>query len=228
MARVRAAAPEHPAILNSSALAELHRGNAAGARALLERAVAQEPANATLWMNLAITLGSLSLAKEQLQAFERVLEIEPRHLGALLNKGALQERQGKRKAAAKTYHHALQIIPAGASLPNALQPLVRRAIDVTNANDVALADYLAEQLSGLRREHAGEDHTRVDHCIDSLLNRRRIFTPKPTFLYFPKLPALEFYPREHFPWLSLVEAATDSIRAEFDRVFAEDSARLEP
>jgi aspartate beta-hydroxylase len=228
MARVRAVAPEHPAILNANALAELHNGNAAGARALLERAVVQEPANATLWMNLAITLRSLGFDEEQLQALQRVLEIEPRHLGALLNKGALQERQGKRKAAAKTYHHALQTIPAGASLPNSLQPLVRRAIDVTNANDAALADYLAAQLSGLRREHAGEDHARVDHCIDALLNRRRIFTPQPTFLYFPKLPALEFYPREHFPWLSLVEAATDSIRAEFERVFAEDSASLEP
>lgn len=228
MAQVRKVAPEHPAILNADALAELHKGNPTAARALLERAVAQEPANATLWMNLAITLRNLGLADAEMQALQRVLEIEPRHLAALLNKGALLERQGQPKAAAKTYYNALQTIPPKASLPNALRPLVQRAIHVTNANDAALASHLAEQLHDLRREYQGEDQTRFDHCIDALLSRRRIYTPKPTFLYFPKLPALEFYPREHFPWLPQVEAATDTIRAEFERVFAEDAERLEP
>lgn len=228
MARVRSAAPEHPAILNATAVAELQRGNWAGARTLLQRAVAQEASNARLWMNLAAALRGLGLADEELQALQRVLEIEPRHLAALLQKGVLLERQGKPKAAAKTYHNALQTIPPGASLPNAMRPLVARAIEVTNANDAALADYLAEQLRGLREEHAGEDQTRFDHCIGTIVNRRRIYTPQPTFLYFPKLPALEFYPREHFPWLPIVEAATDTIRAEFERVFAEDADRLEP
>lgn len=228
MARVRSAAPEHPAILNANAVAEMQKGNMVGARALLERAVAQEESNTRLWVNLAITLRELGLADEEMQALQRVLEIEPRHLAALLQKGALLERQGKSRAAAQTYHNALQTIQPGASLPNALRALVQRAVDVTNANDAALAEYLNEQLRGIRQEHAGEDQTRFDHCIDTILNRRRIYTPRPTFLYFPKLPALEFYPREHFAWLPIVEAATDTIRAEFERVFAEDADRLEP
>lgn len=228
MTRVRSAAPEHPAILNANALMELQRGNAVTARALLERAVAQEDSNARLWMNLAATLRRLGQADEEMRALQRVLAIEPRHLAALLHKGALLEMQGKSRAAAKTYHNALQTIPPNASLPNSLRALVQRAIDVTNANDAALADHLAEQLRGARQEYAGEDQSRFDHCIDTILNRRQIYTPRPTFLHFPKLPALEFYPREPFPWLPLVEAATDTIRSEFERVFAEDAASLEP
>lgn len=228
MARVRAAAPEHPAILNATALQELQRGNAVTARALLERAVAQDDSNTRLWMNLAGTLRRLGLAAEEMTALERALAIEPRHLLALLQKGALLESQGKPKAAAKTYHNALQTIPVGASLPNSLRGLVQRAIDVTNANDAALAAYMAEQLQEVRQQHASEDQSRFDHCIDAVLNRRRIYTPQPTFMCFPKVPALEFYPREHFPWLATVEAATDGIRAEFERVFAEDANRLEP
>ena len=60
------------------------------------------------------------------------------------------------------------------------------------------------------------------------LGRRRIFTPQPTFLHFPQLPAREFYPRAEFPWLEQLESATADIREEFERVFAEDAASLEP
>ena len=228
MARVRAAAPEHPAILNAAAVQELQRGQAGAARALLERAVAQDDSNTRLWMNLAAALRGLGLAEEERQALDRVLALEPRHLPALLQKGALLELQGKSRAAAKIYHSALQTIPPGASVPNSMKTLVRRAIEATNANDAALAAHLAEQLRHTREQHAGEDQSRFDHCMDAILNRRRIYTPQPTFLYFPKLPALEFYPREHFPWLAKVEAATTEIRAEFERVFAEDANRLEP
>ncbi len=228
MARVRSAAPEHPAILNATAVGEMQRGNWAAARSLLDRAVAQEPDNPRLWMNLAAALRGLGLDEEELRAVQRVLEIEPRHLAALLQKGAIFDRQGNTKAAAKIYHKALQTISASTPLPPVLRAMAQRAIEVTNANDAALADHLAAELRELREQHAGEDQSRFDHCIDTVLNRRRIYTPRPTFLCFPKVPALEFYPRDMFPWLPTVEAATDDIRTEFERVFAEDAERLEP
>ena len=62
----------------------------------------------------------------------------------------------------------------------------------------------------------------------AFLGKKRIYHPEPTFLHFPKLPALEFYPRAEFPWLDKIEAATAEIRSEFERVFAEDAGRLEP
>jgi aspartate beta-hydroxylase len=42
------------------------------------------------------------------------------------------------------------------------------------------------------------------------------------------LPALEFYPREEFPWLATLEAGTKVVREEFERVFTEDQASLQP
>ena len=47
-------------------------------------------------------------------------------------------------------------------------------------------------------------------------------------MHFPKLPALEFFPREHFPWLGAIEACATDVRREFERVFSEDQDRLEP
>jgi len=34
-----------------------------------------------------------------------------------------------------------------------------------------------------------------------------IYRPKPTFMYFPHLPEIEFYERADFPWLDSIEAA---------------------
>ena len=89
----------------------------AGARELLERAVARDGANTRLLMNLAGTLRQLGLAEEEMRIIERVLAVEPRHLFALLQKATLLESQGKQRAAAKVYHNALQTIPPGTSVP---------------------------------------------------------------------------------------------------------------
>jgi aspartate beta-hydroxylase len=226
--RVKAADPEHPAILNEAALRELRGGNVIGARDMLERAVARDGSNTRLLMNLAGTLRRLGLAADEMRIIERVLAVEPRHLFALLQKATLLESQGKQRAAAKVYHNALQTIPPGTNVPAALRGLIEKAVAATQANDAALAAHLQERLQELRVRHAGAEQERFDHCIDTFMGRRRIFTPQPTFLHFPQVPAREFYPRAEFPWLDRLDAATPAIREEFARVFAEDSASLEP
>jgi aspartate beta-hydroxylase len=226
--RVKAVDPEHPAILNETALHELRSGNAAAARDLLERAVARDGSNTRLLMNLAGSLRRLGLDADEMRVIERVLAAEPRHLFALLQKATLLESQGLQRAAAKVYHNALQTIPPGTSVPVALRGLIEKAVAATQANDVALQAYLNEQVHEARGRHAGAEQDRFDHCVDAFLGRRRIFTPQPTFLHFPQLPAREFYPRAEFPWLERIEAATADVREEFERVFAEDAASLEP
>jgi aspartyl/asparaginyl beta-hydroxylase (cupin superfamily) len=228
LTRVRAVDPQHPAILNEAALHELRAGNAAAARDLLERAVARDGSNTRLLMNLAGTLRRLGLPTDEICIIERVLAVEPRHLFALLQKATLLESQGKTRAAAKVYHNALQTIPPGTNVPSALRGLIEKAVEATRANEAALEAYLAGQLQQSRNRHAGAEQDRFDHCMDGFLGRRRIFTPQPTFLHFPQLPAREFYPRTEFPWLAQLEAATADIREEFERVLAEDAARLEP
>jgi aspartate beta-hydroxylase len=226
--RVKALDPEHPAILNETALHELRSGNVAGARELLERAVARDGSNTRLLINLAGTLRRLGLADEEMRIIERVLAVEPRHLFGLLQKATLLESQGKQRAAAKVYHNALQTIPPGTQVPGALRGMIDKALAATEANDAALDAYLNERLQEFREHHSGAQQDRFDHCIDAFLGRRRIYTPRPTFLHFPQLPAREFYPRTEFPWLAQLEAATADIREEFERVFAEDAASLEP
>ena len=224
----RTAAPEHPLVLNASGVQELHKGNFAGARALIERAIAKDAGNAAFWINLASTLRRLGLRDEEMQALQKALTIEPRHLLALLQKASLQDLMGQTRAAAKTYHNALQTIPANAQLPESLREPLRHAVRTVQENTSRLEAFLGERLQGVGDGHSPAERERYELCFDAHLGKRRIYTPQPTFLQFPQLPALEFYPHEMFPWLAQIEAASDEIRAEFERIFAEDAGLLEP
>lgn len=226
--RLRTLAPRHPAALNADALAELHRGNAGRARELLDEAIAQDDSKTRYWVNLAGALRRLGAMDDEMKALDRVLALEPRHLFALLQKGTLLELQGKRKAAAKVFHNALQTIPPGATVPSSLRGLVEHAWKAVNANDAALERFLAQRLEPARSQQAGTDAERFDHCIGAFLGRKRVFAPQPTFLHYPKLPAWEFYPRAEFPWLTALERQSAVIRSEFEQVFAEDAGKLEP
>jgi aspartyl/asparaginyl beta-hydroxylase (cupin superfamily) len=46
-------------------------------------------------------------------------------------------------------------------------------------------------------------------------------------MYFPEIPAVEFFDRADFPWLDAIEAATDDIRQELTNVLISDRAGLQ-
>lgn len=218
--------PEHPLVLNVAGVRALNEGHAGEARDLFRRALERESQSAALYVNLAAALRQLQLPDEEASALESALALEPRNLIALLNKAALTERRGSKRAAASIYANALQTLQPGQSLPEGLRPALAAARQAVLANSAELGRHLAERLAAKTGE--GGPQPRFEHALDALLGRRRIYQPQPTHLHFPKVPALEFYPRAMFPWLESLEAATAEVRAEFERVFVEDQDRMEP
>ena len=222
----RKIAPQHPTVLNSAAMHALDAGFGREAAELLQRALARDDRNPAIWVNLAAAYRLLQQPEEEAQAIDRALALEPRHLVALLHKASLTRRTQGPRAAAQVYANALKTIPAGASLPESLRPGITEAIEAVRANAAELEAHIERRLEAAR---PGEPRpSRIDHAIGALLGKRQIYHPQPTELHVPMLPALEFYPREEFPWLDVLEAATPIIRAEFERVFAEDQDSLQP
>jgi aspartate beta-hydroxylase len=221
----RKLAPDHPMVLNSAAMRALESGHAPQAAELLRRAIARDGRNPALWVNLAAALRQQQRPDEELEALERALALEPRHLVALLQKAAFVGRRSGPRAAAQIYENALKAIPAGTKLPEALRPAINEAVAAVRANEDALERHLAERVGG---GDAAPRSPRIDHALGALVGKRLIYHPEPTQLHVPMLPALEFYPREQFPWLPVLEAATADIRVEFERVFTEDQASLVP
>jgi aspartate beta-hydroxylase len=229
LARVAQLAPAHPAVLNELGLRMLQRGDAARARELFARATQADPGHPALWSNLASSLHALKLLTEEFDALERALALEPRHLPSLLQKGALLEANGDPRNAARAYRAALATLPPGNAQPPAtVVEMIEHARAAIAKDDAALASEIEVRLAAIRERHGGGRYRRVEHCIDLLTGRRSRHLPQPTFMYFPEIPAVEFFDRSDFPWLDAIEAATDEIRAELMSVLVADREGLEP
>lgn len=228
LARAAQAAPAHPAVLNELGLRMMQRDEAAKARELFLRATQADSAHPSLWSNLAASCYALGLAQEAMDAIERALAIEPRHLASLLQKGAVMDARGDTRNAAQAYRNALATLPPNMPPPPTVADMVERARESVRTDNDALATVLEQRLATVRERHGGGPFRRVDRCIELLSGRSSRYDPQPTFMYFPEIPAINFFDRGDFPWLDAIEAATDQIRSELTTVLVSDRAGLEP
>ena len=228
LARAAQLAPNHPAVLNERGLQLMQRGEAGGARDLFRRATDADPGHPALWSNLAASLEALGLYEEEMAAVERALQLEPRHPSALLQKASLMERRGDPREAARVYRAALVTVGPETAPPPSLRAALAHAREAVQQDDAALAGAIEERLAPVRAQHGSAVSRRAEQCIELLTGRRSRYLPQPTFMYFPGIPAIEFFDNAEFPWIDAIEAATGAIRAELEHVLAADQAGLEP
>lgn len=221
-------APNHPLVLNQKAIQRLNAGDAAGAAAILQHATQTAPNEAELWFNLALAQRALGRLNEALVAIEKTLELNPLAIFAHIEKGLVHEALGQQRAAAMSYRVALQMLPPGFNPPPAAAASLRRAADVVAANGMELERFIEERMRAVRAQFGDVSSKRAEQAVDIILQKRSIFRQNPTFMYFPELPAIEFYDRAQFPQLEALEAATDDIRAELLDVLTEKDKALEP
>jgi aspartate beta-hydroxylase len=228
LANVAQRAPNHPAVLNELGVRMLARGAADQAQLLFSRAATANPNQPAIWANLASSLKALGRRMEEFDAIEKALALEPRHLSALLQKGEYLERAGDPRNAAQAYQAALDSLPPGVAVP----PHLKSAFDIARAkvdsDRAALSEALEKSLAAIRERHGGGRQRRVDACLDTLMGKRRVFHQQPTWMYFPELPAIEYFDRSLFPWLESLEARSPEIRSELMRVLVADREGLQP
>lgn len=221
-------APKHPAVLNALGMHGLKVGDFAAARKHLEEAVRVSPQSALASFHLALACRAQADAAAELAALDRALELEPYFYLALLQKAVLIERQAGIRKAAPLYSAFLKCLPALSQQAPGLQPAIERARNAVAANGARLEEFIQRRIEPLQAQYAGSVQDRFTHCLDALLEKRRIYTPQPTLMHFPRLPALEFYPRADFPWLGEFEAATEAIRDELMQCLSRDSGGVIP
>ncbi|MGH8290002.1 MAG: aspartyl/asparaginyl beta-hydroxylase domain-containing protein [Steroidobacteraceae bacterium] len=221
--------PEHPRVLHERARRLALGGDAAAARAVLERVVVASPRNVNFLLSLAAVLRALGERDEELKVLESALAVEPRHLIVLLQKGALLELMGKPRAAAAIYKRALEVLTLGMRLPGPVAAHLAHAREHVARNADQLAARLEERLDPLKVGRGSPAAlVRVERALARMLGRKAIYAPQPTLMNFPFLANYEFYPRADFPWLEGLESAAPTIRAEVLAVLAADREGLTP
>ena len=223
-----ARAPQQPLVLNAAGGHMQRTGDAARARELYERAVSLDPNSKVLWLNLAAACRTLGDANAEGDALEKALAIEPRYVPALLQKGELMERLGKAKSAAFIYGAALASAASGMPVPQNASMVFARAREVVRANMQALEAFLEQEVGTARALHGSADQSRFDAFLAVSVGKRQVFAHQPKQLNFPYLPAIEFFKRDTFPWLELLESATEEIAAEAAAALASDGREFKP
>ena len=209
--------------LLEAAVAAFRAGDWSAARSRLEEATAGGSSDADAWALLAAVCNRLEDGAAADAAADRALVLNPRNLrGVLAKADALAAREANREAS--FYYNAfVRLGGERPSLPPDLaEGLARaRAAQARVASGMmALIDAELEQAG----YSAGASDRRFTHALDILTGRKQVYLQQPQAFYYPELPNIQFYPREQFPWMDTVEAATDAMTAELNAVLADQAA----
>lgn len=161
-------------------------------------------------------------------ALDAALALDPYHFLALLSKGGVLEMMGRHRQAARVFANALKIAPRDNDLLPSLKAPVERARKAVAANNEALARHLRAAVEPLRSQFEGEKLDRVDEGLEIFAGLKRAYVHEPLLFNLPRLPAIPYFDREHFPWLPQLEAATETIRDDALSLLKQDWEKFHP
>lgn len=196
------------------AMAAIQRGDAQGALSLLLQAEALAPLDAELKMQRALAHRMTGALPAAIGALDEALALQPYNFLALLSKGAILERLVGEREASRIYRNALELAPADDKVAAHLKAPLSRAREVVSRVDEELDAFLRGRLGPLDAAGGELARGRIEEAISVYSGRRKVYNQQPLLLHYPRLPAIPFYPRELFPWLPDLEAATAIIREE--------------
>ena len=207
--------PAHQASLLALGQMAFRNGDLEAARVAFGRLVKAHGTNPRHWVNLAVACRDLKDERGEEEAVQGALRADPGDLLALLARGSLYERQGKRHLAARAFGAAATVAPPRDRLLPELRQPVAHAEAYKLTYDEEFAAFLDRHLEAPVRALEKEDLRRFRESVDIMVGRKRRYDSQSVRYHFPRLPAIEFPDRELFPWLEAVEAATDAVRGEF-------------
>jgi aspartate beta-hydroxylase len=220
--------PAHAAALNTLGLIAIGRNECAQAIDYFERAAAAEPASAAIWFNHFQALEAAGDLESGLASLDRALTVDAYYVPALYKKAECLERLGRAAEAATIYRAVIAASPPLDSLPESARVALEHGRSLVEAIDGERASAIAEPFDRVRAAFPGADFSRAVAYAEQQTGRRKVYVQQPVGGHFPYLPALEFFPREHFPWLAELESRTEAIRRELQALLDADDQGFAP
>jgi len=212
--------------LVAAADAAAARGRSGEARRLLRSAIDQGDADADLWLKLAAMCRADGDARAALEATSSALAIEPLHFVALLLHANLLEQRDE-PGFGEAYGRALAQRPDG-NLPVPIARMAEHAAARYRAYQDMLGGHLSTGLAPIVADASPGEAHRVERFRTNALRLTRTYHCEPTHYHYPGLVEREFHDRSAFPWIEALEAATDDIAADLERVMAAERHELVP
>jgi tetratricopeptide (TPR) repeat protein len=117
-------------VLLEQAVAAMDAQDSASSFAILDRVIASYPSYAEAWNKRATLNFMVGKYKASLSDIEKVLDLEPRHFGALAGRGMIYNAQEEWSLALDAYRDALAVNPNMPSVKSAIKELEKRLQDI--------------------------------------------------------------------------------------------------
>jgi aspartate beta-hydroxylase len=225
---VRRLDPKNSKALFSLGAHALQRGDVTGATQLLQAARDSAPRDILVLLTLAHAHSLRRDANAEGEAIAAALTVDPYYIPALLAKAAWLERANSSVAAAATYANALKISPPPSHWPAHLRPQLEHARETVNRHSAAMLAHLTTTLSNALASLPAEQAPRWSEAVSIVAGRTRAYSSESNQLHVPRLPAIPFFEREHFPWAPALEAQTGVIRDELATALRADADKFGP
>jgi aspartyl/asparaginyl beta-hydroxylase (cupin superfamily) len=222
------AEPGNPVARNARGMRALADGDFVLAASNFDAAHQADRGEPALLMNLATAHRALGDTAAELRALEAAEQLDRTHFTAQLRLAEWHERAGDAVVSAEYWRHVIDLAPPDDQLPPVLVERLNHARTYVSAANADFAERLRAGLEPGRAAAGAPALRRFDACVSHMLGERRIFRNECSGLYYPFLPADEFFERRHFDWMAEVEARTDAIRAEFLALQADASEAIRP
>ncbi len=212
---------------NSEGMAAIKSGDSDSAIAAFGRATTADPAAGPLWRNLAhaFRLGGNDAGEKD--ALEKALALDRTDFIAHLRMAQLFQRRGEETRALLAWNGVEQL---AAHMPQ-IAPAIQSELGVGKAYCTALRmklDHAAEAVIISETGRTETDNRRIRAFVETALGKRQVFQNQCEGLYYPFLPADEFFDRENFPWFEQLEAGTAAVKAELEALLAAPGELIRP
>jgi aspartate beta-hydroxylase len=207
--------PDHPRLLNALGLIALGEGRFSDASLLYRRAVRADPSAPPLWLNLADAQHRNRDLSGAIISLDAALAIDPYMVDALIRKALILRQVGHLADSAKNFRILLGMFPDAEAIPPHLRAQFDLGREVVDADNRRRGDAMARPSQEVIAAHPGADPRRALAYLDNVAGLRKTFVQEPTGPFFPFLPAIEFFDRDHFPWFTELEHGVEVILAEY-------------
>lgn len=193
---------------------------------LLLEAAQNDGLDPSLWLRIAAMQRAKGDPQAALEAVHRALCMAPLDFTALLMRASLLRRMGD-AGAGEAWGQALAQRPDG-ELPPQLAPVIAEAEQHHSAWLTDRETRMRSAMASAESEANAAERKRIERFRSNVLRRTTPYHSEPTHFHFPELAEREFHPRDAFPWLEEIEAATSQITEELQAVMGAERAELVP
>ena len=220
--------PADAARLNSAGMQALRANSFAEAERLFVEAVRHDAAASALWRNVAAARRAQGDDAGEMQALDAAIAVDRLDFMAWLRKAELHHRLHHEADALAAWQSVLQLAAQAGELPPNVDSALQTGREFVAASMSQIAKAVEAELLPVQSKMDETERRRSAAFVDLAMGRRRSFYNQCEGLYYPFLPADEFFDRRHFDWMSGIEAATADIREELEALLANPGEALRP